>query len=88
MFKNDFKFLYCPAQPSVTYSTKRSSCDGIGGNIKRCAANESLRRSPNEAIVSAAHMFEFCTKTFPSIIIEIITAQDISKDDENIIGPP
>ena len=56
----------------------KSSCDGIGGNIKRCAANESLRRSPNEAIVSAAHMFEFCTKTFPSIIIEIVTAQDIS----------
>lgn len=56
----------------------KSSCDGIGGNIKRCAANESLRRSPHEAIVCAADMFEFCTKTFPSIVIQTITAQDIS----------
>ncbi len=56
----------------------KSSCDGIGGNIKRCAANKSLRRSPHEAIVCAADMFEFCTKTFPSIVIQTITAQDIS----------
>ena len=55
----------------------KSACDGIGGNIKRCTAKESLRRPAANAILNANDMAEYCKETFPTIIIELVTSGDI-----------
>ena len=64
----------------------KSSCDGIGGTIKRCTTNESLRRDADQAIIDAKMMADYCKETFPSIHIEVITADDI-QETSSLIEP-
>ena len=66
----------------------KSSCDGVGGTIKRCTANESLRRSPSNGIITVEEMVRYCIATFPTIRIESISCEEIqastSKTDKRI----
>ena len=55
----------------------KSACDGIGGSIKRCTANESLRRPASNGITDVQAMVEYCKNTFQSIHFEIISKEDI-----------
>ena len=42
----------------------KSPCDGIGGNVKRCTAIESLKRINKAQILNAKDMFHFCKQHF------------------------
>ena len=53
----------------------KSACDGIGGNIKRCTANE--RRPAADAILNANDIAEYYKARFPTITIELITSEDV-----------
>ena len=46
----------------------KSPCDGIGGNIKRVSANESLKRIHNDQILYPEEMYNFCKLHFNEII--------------------
>ncbi|GBM33984.1 hypothetical protein AVEN_263222-1 [Araneus ventricosus] len=45
----------------------KSSCDGIGGTVKRLAARTSLHRPYNNQILTAKDLFSFCTATITNI---------------------
>ncbi|GBN24851.1 hypothetical protein AVEN_37375-1 [Araneus ventricosus] len=48
-------------------SHSKSSCDGIGGTVKRLAARTSLHRPYNNQILTAKDLFSFCTATITNI---------------------
>ena len=64
----------------------KSPCDGIGGTLKRLTSDESLRRDPDDAIITANMMAEHCRKTFPTISICVISAEDL-KVSFDLISP-
>lgn len=41
----------------------KSSCDGIGGTVKRVTARASLQRPREKHILTPKDMFEFCSTT-------------------------
>ena len=45
----------------------KSSCDGLGGTIKRKLATESLCRTTENPIITAKQAFEYCKTSMPSI---------------------
>ena len=64
----------------------KSPCDGIGGTLKRLTSDESLRRDPDDAIITANMMADHCRKTFPTISICVITDEDL-KASFDLISP-
>ena len=38
----------------------KSLCDGIGGNVKRVTAIESLKRTKNNQVLTPEEMYHFC----------------------------
>lgn len=57
----------------------KSPCDGIGGTIKREAANESLRRPYDKQILDVESLIEFCNKKNTNIRCELIRKQDVEE---------
>ena len=55
----------------------KSPCDGLGGSVKRCTANESLRRSPSNGITDVQKMLEYCQSAFEDVHFEVTCKEDI-----------
>ena len=57
----------------------KSPCNGIGGNIKRFTAIESLKRVNNNKIISPKEMNNFCKQYFSEITFLYISSKEGSE---------
>ena len=55
----------------------KSSCDGIGGCIKRQAALESLKRPYSNQIINVEELMRFCEERIKNITCLLITIEEI-----------
>ena len=56
----------------------KSPCDGLGGSVKRCTANESLQRPPSDGITDVHKMLEYCQSAFENVYFEVTCKEDIN----------
>ena len=58
----------------------KTSCDGIGGTVKRLTASASLQeRDSSRQILNTQDMFKFCQKDIDGIEFFYISKEDVSK---------
>ena len=55
----------------------KSSCDGLGGAIKRLTARASLQRPLSGQILNVTSMVEFCKEAMPKIEFAITTKEEM-----------
>ena len=49
----------------------KSTCDGIGGTVKRLTAKASLQRPVDRQILNSTEMFNFCTESIPGVYASV-----------------
>ena len=80
-FENKFEILI--KWNFFATSHGKTSCDGIGGCIKRQAALESLRRPYTDQIIKIQELLSFCKEHIKDIICQIITVEEIENIRQN-----
>lgn len=63
----------------------KSSCDGVGGAVKRETARASLQRPFNNQILTAEDMYKFCQENLNSKIKFFFTTKEIVKEKEDFL---
>ena len=75
LHKNDFG-LQCNWNFFAT-SHGKSSCDGIGGTVKRLTARASLQRTFSNQIITAEEVFNFCRNEVKGIVSKYISKEEM-----------
>ena len=60
-------------------SHRKSTCDGLGGTIKRKPTTGSLSKTKTSPIVSALQAYEFCKNTMPTVEFFFVPKDDLTK---------
>lgn len=68
-----------------TTSHGKSPCDGIGGKIKREAANESLRRPYENQITNLDALIEFCKEHIKKVHCIVIKKEEVQEYRKQIV---
>lgn len=63
----------------------KSPCDGIGGKIKREAANESLRRPYENQITNLDAMMEFCKEHIQKVHCILIKKEEVEEFRKHVV---
>ena len=60
----------------------KSSCDGLGGTVKRLAAKASLQRPYDDHILTPQQLYDFACKNIPGINFIYCTNEEYSENEK------